>query len=202
MRDDRVHGTRAVGAAATPLPPLSRPSRSDGGRKVSADRRNDVSGADRRDPIRRSAHGARRLRARPRRGARPPRGGFARRPGDVRALHRPHRLADGRHARAAWRAARIRSGGRDRGRPRRRSPCGLHRRALGGRARGPDPQVREPPERGTRGATRSTRRSSGSASIPAPSLRSSRRRGSSHSSSRWRRPSPRLAAHCSSSPSP
>ena len=40
----------------------------------------------------------------------------------------------------------VRSGGHDRGRPRRRSPCGLHRRALGGRARGPDPQVREPPD--------------------------------------------------------
>ena len=38
-------------------------------------------------------------------GARPPRGGFARRPRPVRTGHRPHRLADGRHARAAWRPA-------------------------------------------------------------------------------------------------
>ena len=77
--------------------------------------------------------------------------------------------------------------GTHRGRPRRSAVYGRRHRALNWRARGPDPQVRGPPERGTRDAARSTR--------PTRDQRRSQRRGcdhlagrsSSHSSNRWRR---------------
>ena len=106
-------------------------------------------------------------------GARPPGNGFTRPPGDLRSFHRAHRLADGRldserrgirhgfslAGTIAVVLALVVSHGR-------------RHRALSRGARGPDPQVRGPPERGNRDTSRST--------CPVRDQRRSRCRGRDH----------------------